>query len=126
MGLRGEFAGAFSGKHSLLFAAEIFLGGILPAALLASRSLRTRPPVLFLGALLATAGVIFNRVNVVLLAMTLKGSMPQIAPATYYPTAFEWGVSVGLIAATIFLFELGARLMPILPKEEAAQEVLIT
>lgn len=126
MGLRGEFAGAFSGKHSSLFAAEIFLGGILPAALLASRSLRTRPPVLFLGALLATAGVIFNRVNVVLLAMTLKGSMPQIAPATYYPTAFEWGVSVGLIAATIFLFELGARLMPILPKEEAAQEVLIT
>jgi hypothetical protein len=29
-------------------------------------------------------------------------------------------VSVGLIAAAIFLFGLGARLLPLLPKEEAA------
>ena len=122
MALRGEFAGAFSGKHGALFTAEIVLGGILPLALLAGASLRTRPPMLFLGALLTTVGVVFNRVNVVLLAMNLKGPMPQIAPATYSPTFFEWGVSVGLIAATIFLFGLGARLMPILPKEEAAQE----
>jgi formate dehydrogenase iron-sulfur subunit len=45
--------------------------------------------------------------------------MPQIAPASYTPTIFEWGVSVGLIAATIFLFGLGARLLPLLPKQEA-------
>jgi formate dehydrogenase iron-sulfur subunit len=32
---------------------------------------------------------------------------------------FEWGLSVGLIAATIFLFGLAARIMPVLPKEEA-------
>jgi formate dehydrogenase iron-sulfur subunit len=67
------------------------------------------------------AGIIFNRVNVVLLAMTLKGPMPQIAPAKYFPTVFEWGVSLGLIAATIFLFGLGARLMPVLSKEEPGQ-----
>jgi formate dehydrogenase iron-sulfur subunit len=122
MALRGEFTSAFSGKHSALFTAEIVLGGILPLALLASASLRMRPSVLFLGSLLAAVGIVFNRVNVVLLAMNLKGPMPQIAPATYSPTLFEWGVSVGLIAATIFLFELGARLMPILPKEETVQE----
>jgi formate dehydrogenase iron-sulfur subunit len=29
----------------------------------------------------------------------------------------EWGISIGLIAATIFLFGLGARLMPVLPKD---------
>ena len=28
-------------------------------------------------------------------------------------------ISIGLIAATIFLFGLGARLMPLLPKEQA-------
>jgi formate dehydrogenase iron-sulfur subunit len=122
MALRGEFISAFSGKHGALFTAEIVLGGMLPLALLASASLRMRPSVLFLGSLLAAVGVVFNRVNVVLLAMNLKGPMPQIAPATYSPTLFEWGVSVGLIAATIFLFELGARLMPILPKEETVQE----
>ena len=66
-------------------------------------------------------GVVFNRVNVVLLAMNLKGPMPQIAPETYSPSIFEWGISVGLIAATIFLFGLGARLMPVLPREQFGQ-----
>jgi formate dehydrogenase iron-sulfur subunit len=61
-------------------------------------------------------------VNVVLLAIHLKGPMPQIAPETYSPTIFEWGVSVGLIAASIFLFGLGARLLPILPKDTMVEE----
>jgi formate dehydrogenase iron-sulfur subunit len=122
MVVRGQFSGAFSGRLGLLFAAELLFGGILPIALLSRAPLRTRPDVLFIGALLTTAGVVFNRVNVVLLAMELKGAMPQIAPASYTPSIFEWGISVGLIAATIFLFGLGARILPILSKEEVGQE----
>ncbi|HTA57048.1 MAG TPA: NrfD/PsrC family molybdoenzyme membrane anchor subunit [Candidatus Baltobacteraceae bacterium] len=122
MVVRGQFSGSFSDSLGVLFAAEFLLGGIVPMVLLGTAPLRTRPVVLFLGAFLATAGVVFNRVNVVLLAMELKGSMPQIAPASYTPSIFEWGISVGLIAATIFLFGLGARIMPILPKEEVEQE----
>jgi formate dehydrogenase iron-sulfur subunit len=118
MAVRGQLATAFSGKLGALFVAEVVLGGFVPLVLLASASLRERPTTLFVGALLATAGVVFNRVNVVLLAMDLKGPMPQIAPESYAPTIFEWGISVGLIAATIFLFGLGARLVPVLPKEE--------
>jgi formate dehydrogenase iron-sulfur subunit len=76
--------------------------------------------MLFLGACLTTMGVVLNRVNVVLFAMQLKGAMPQIAPEVYSPTIFEWGISLGLIAATIFLFGVAARLMPVLPKEQAA------
>ena len=121
MVVRGQFPGAFSGRLGALFAAEIVLGGILPLTLLARASLRSRLGVLFLGALLAATGVVFNRVNVVLMAMDLKGPMPQVAPASYTPSIFEWGVSVGLIAASIFLFGLGARLMPILPKEQTRQ-----
>ena len=71
--------------------------------------------------ILAVLGVTFNRVNVVLFAMHLKGPMPQVAPASYSPSIFEWGISIGLIAATIFLFGLGARLMPLLPKQEVTQ-----
>ena len=119
MSVRGQLAGAFSGKLGILFAVEIVLGGILPLLLLSRNSLRMRPEVLFVGALLATAGVVFNRVNVVLLAMDLRGPMPQVAPVSYSPSVFEWGISVGLIAATIFLFGLGSRLLPLLPKEEA-------
>jgi formate dehydrogenase iron-sulfur subunit len=119
MAVRGEFSGAFSGRLGFLFATEVLLGGIVPLALLTPSSLRLQPKVLFAGTLLVTLGVTFNRVNVVLLAIHLKGPMPQIAPASYTPTIFEWGVSVGLIAATIFLFGLGARLLPLLPKQEA-------
>jgi formate dehydrogenase iron-sulfur subunit len=121
MAVRGQLGTAFSGRHSALFAAEVALGGLLPLTLLASGRLRSRPATLFAGSLLATMGVVFNRINVVLLAMTLRGPMPQVAPETYVPTFFEWGISVGLIAATIFLFGLGARLVPLLPAPETAQ-----
>ena len=123
MVLRGQLGAAFSGKLGVLFAAEVILGGIVPLVLLAKASLRERPKLLFIGALLATLGVVFNRINVVLLAMDLKGPMPQNAPEMYSPSIFEWGISIGLIAATIFLFGLGARLMPLLPKDEGAQEL---
>lgn len=123
MAVRGQLAEALSTRFAGLFLAEIVLGGLLPLALLATKSLRTQPRTLFVGTLLTTLGVVFNRVNVVLLAMTLKGSMPQNAPESYMPSIFEWGISIGLIAATIFLYGFGARLMPVLPKEEAAQAV---
>lgn len=121
MALRGQFVHAFSGRLGALFAVEIVLGGIVPLILLARMSQRMQSKVLFAGALLTALGVIFNRVNVVLLAMNLKGPMPQTAPEPYSPTIFEWGVSIGLIAAAIFLFGLGARLMPLLPREKPAR-----
>ena len=119
--IRGQLGGAFSGTHSGLFEAELFLGGSVPLALLGSARLRSNPATLFLGSLAATMGVVFNRVNVVLLAMNLRGAMPQVAPESYVPTIFEWGISIGLIAATIFLFGLGERLLPLLPVAQAAQ-----
>src|SRR5277367_4287742 len=122
MAVRGQFSNAFSGRLGALFAAEILVGGVLPLALLARARLRAHPAVLFLGTALAAGGVVFNRLNVVIVAMNLKGAMPQFAPASYTPSVFEWGVTVGLIAASIFLFGLGARLMPILPKDETAHQ----
>ena len=77
--------------------------------------------MLFAGALLAVLGIVYNRVNVVLFAMTFRGRMPWVAPQSYAPSIFEWGISVGLIAATIFLFGLGARLMPVLAKAEPGE-----
>ncbi|HEY2797058.1 MAG TPA: 4Fe-4S dicluster domain-containing protein [Thermoanaerobaculia bacterium] len=121
MAMRGGFSGAFSGRMGLAFAAEILLGGVLPLALLSSRALRSRPDVLLLASLLAVLGIVYNRMNVVLFAMTFRGRMPWVAPHSYWPSIFEWGISVGLIAATIFLFGLGARLVPILPKAEAGE-----
>ena len=120
MAIRDQFTGAFAGPHGMAFAVEIVLGGVVPLVLLASRSLRQRTDVLFAASLLAVLGVTYNRMNVVLFAMEFRGRMPWGAPESYMPSIVEWGISIGLIAATIFLFGLGARLMPVLPKEQHA------
>ncbi len=70
---------------------------------------------------LAVVGVAYNRMNVVLFAMTFRGRMPWGAPESYVPSIVEWGVSIGLIAATIFLFGLAARLMPVLSRPAAGR-----
>ena len=126
MALRNKLASAFSGSMGALFAVEIVLGGLVPLVLLARASQRANRTVLLAASLLTAMGIVLNRANAVLFAMNLKGPMPQIAPSTYSPSTFEWGISVGLIAATIFLFGLGARLMPILPKQEAHQGASIS
>jgi len=116
--IRNQLSGAFTGRLGMAFAAEILLGAVLPLVLLARKALRQRADLLFVAALLTVVGVAYNRMNVVLFAMTFRGRMPWRAPEGYAPSIVEWGISIGLIAATIFLFGLGARLMPILPKEE--------
>jgi formate dehydrogenase iron-sulfur subunit len=118
LAVRGQLAAAFSAPKGGLLMLEVGVGVILPLILLASAKLRARPGVLGLGAALALGGVIFNRMCCVILAMTLKGPVPQIAPSAYRPSIYEWGVSLGLIAATIFLFRWGASAMPVLPAEE--------
>jgi formate dehydrogenase iron-sulfur subunit len=121
MAIRDQLAGAFSGALGLAFAAEILLGGVLPLILLSTNSLRRRVGVLGFASLLAVVGVAYNRMNVVLFAMNFRGRMPWGAPEHYVPSIVEWGVSLGLIAATIFLFGLVARLMPVLSKPERTE-----
>ena len=116
MAVRGQIADAFSGKLGGLLAVEIVLGGVVPLVLLHKKSLRLRPGALFLGALLAAGGVVLNRIDVVLFAMDLRGTMPGFAPKSYTPSVVEWGISIGLIAATIFLFGYGAKRLPVLAK----------
>jgi formate dehydrogenase iron-sulfur subunit len=121
MAIRDQFSGAFSGSRGMAFAAEILLGVVVPLILLASKRLRERPGVLGLASFLAVTGVAYNRMNVVLFAMTFRGRMPWGAPEHYLPSIVEWGISVGLIAATIFLFGLAARWMPVLVKAQPAE-----
>ena len=117
--VRGQLSSAFAGGKGPLFLAELVVGGLLPAALLSSAKVRETPKLLALGAFLSMAGIVFNRINVVVLGMNLKGALPQLGPQSYFPSVVEWGISLGLIAATIFLFGLGVRFLPVLPKEEA-------
>ncbi len=117
--IRGEIAEALTGRKSGWFIAEATLT-IAPLILFGFARLRNRPALLQLGAILASSEVILNRSNAVLLAMTLRGPIPQIAPAHYFPSLIEWGIALAPVAATVLLFTLAARVMPLLPKGEAA------
>jgi formate dehydrogenase iron-sulfur subunit len=119
MAVRGQLASAFSGRFGLLFAVEIGLGGVLPLVLFSMKAWRLNPSILATAAFLTAAGVTLNRVNVVLFAMNLPGTMPGGFPEAYSPSLVEWGISIGLIAATIFLFGVAARLVPLLPADDA-------
>ncbi len=119
--LRGQIGTGFSARFSPLFIAEIVLGGVVPLFLLSGKAQRSRPNTLFWGTLLTMLGIVLNRMNVVLFGQTLTGPPPWVKPVSYFPTFAEWGVSIGLIAATIFLFGLAARHMPMLTKSEGSE-----
>lgn len=116
MALRGGFDGAFAGRDGALFGIEVVLGGIVPLLLLSRAGWRNSPALLFTATFLTLGGVILNRVNVVILTMRLKGPMPWTAPSEYTPSFVEWGLSIGLLTATVLLFNAGIRWLPLLPK----------
>jgi len=116
LALRGQLAAGLGGGRGALLAVELLLGGAVPLVLLGVRRLRERPATLLAGAALACGGVVLNRADVVAFAMGLRGPMPFV-PQGYHPSVFEWGLSVGLIAATAFLFGWAVRNFAVLPKE---------
>jgi formate dehydrogenase iron-sulfur subunit len=107
----------------VLFLIEVIVGGVVPLLLLSFKALRSNRPLLVCATVLALSGVIFNRLNVVLLGMKLPGTQPGGIVGMYYPSLAEWTLSISLIAAALFFFSTGVKMLPILPKaEESCQE----
>jgi formate dehydrogenase iron-sulfur subunit len=120
LAVRGQLGVAFAGPKAGLLAAELVLGGLVPLLLLCTKRLRANPTALLWGALLAAGGVVLNRANVVRFAIDLKGPIPKLEPQPYSPSLFEIGLTVGLIAATIFLYGWAVRTLPVLSKPKSA------
>ena len=91
MAFRGQFSNAFSGRLGALFAVELFWAASFlwscSLALRCGSALRCS----FSGPLLAAAGVVFNRVNVVLLAMDLKGADASDRTSVLHSVRFRMG-----------------------------------
>ncbi len=81
--------------------------------------MRKKPALLTLGACLTIFGVAMNRLNVVLLGMELPGTMPGGSVGVYYPSLIEWAIAISLVAAAIFFFAGGIKLLPILPATDS-------
>lgn len=112
--LRGQLA-LLGGPKASYFLVELGLGGLIPLVLFSSRSFRARRELLLSGAALTLFGVILNRANVVLLGMSLPGTVPGGNVLPYYPSLVEWALALSLVAAAVFFFSLGVKLLPVLP-----------
>jgi Ni/Fe-hydrogenase subunit HybB-like protein len=116
-----------SGESSLLvsrswdtlnFWIEISLSALIPIVFLLRRDYRWSKTAVFWIALMATAGVTLNRVNVAGLATT------NLTRSFYFPAWTEWAVTLGILSAggLVFLFAVDhLGLFPGLSKERVIE-----
>jgi Ni/Fe-hydrogenase subunit HybB-like protein len=106
-----SFATAFNGSvASNMYLLEMGLGVILPVLLLANQNVRTSMKGISSANWLVIIGVLVNRMNVSVFSMqeytTAKG-------ASYFPSAIEFLVTLGIFSLGIFLFKMAAKHLPL-------------
>jgi Ni/Fe-hydrogenase subunit HybB-like protein len=98
------------------FLIEMLFGVIVPWLMLLAPTVRHSRRWLFIACSLIVFGVLVNRLNVFVV-----GYRPPISEANYFPAIGEILVTVGLIAALMFLYRFLVTYLPVLGKPE--QEV---
>lgn len=107
--------GSFEGKLWLI---EVSLGVVLPLVLFLMPSVRRSPKKLALASLIVILGVVFNRLNVFILAFH-----PPYETKRYVPSLTEFMVSAGLVAALLLVYRIAVTYLPILePRQQREQE----
>lgn len=111
---RGTWVFLFEGSPaSIIFWLEFGLCTILPCLLLLSADIRRSPLGLFCAATLYIVGICLNRCAVFFIAFR-----PVYARDAYIPALPEFALTIGLIAAIVFLSRLLMTLLPVLPPGE--------
>jgi c(7)-type cytochrome triheme protein len=116
---RGVLALAFQPTYEgRLFLAEMLIGLVAPALLLAVPAIRKSQRGLFSAALLVVMGIIMNRLNV-----SITG-MERSSGVSYVPSVTEVSVTLMIVAAGFALFTLATKYLPVFghdTKEPAAE-----
>ena len=108
------FYGTIYGKWLLW--SELFLCGVLPAAMLITPSIRNRPGLLYTAAILDCAGIVINRYVFTVQTLAVP-VMPFDKWMTYAPNWVEWGATVMIITYGILVLSLSYRYLPVFPQE---------
>ena len=87
---------------------------VFPMVLLSKRSWRRTPAVMVLAGLSVVVGIVAVRFNIVVPAQIMP-VMEGLPHGSYFPTAVEWGTSVGMIGVGLLLYTLGAETLPLTP-----------
>jgi formate dehydrogenase iron-sulfur subunit len=110
---RGNLPLLFS-TMGLLFAAELLLGVIVPMVVLFSSSMISNVWFRLGAAFLVIIGLVFNRFNVTL------GAMARPGEGFYFPGVIEVVISMAIVAAIIFFYNIMVKMFPVLPDHGAA------
>jgi c(7)-type cytochrome triheme protein len=98
--------------ESRLFLAEVLVGVLAPAVLLALPKVRRHPTGLFLSALLIVLGVILNRLNVSITGM--ERSSGQV----YVPALTEIAITASIVGVGFLVFALAVKYLAVFPEHE--------
>jgi Ni/Fe-hydrogenase subunit HybB-like protein/Fe-S-cluster-containing dehydrogenase component len=96
---------------SVCWVLEVGLGVLVPVLMLLFKRVRHSPRLLFVAATLIVFGVVFNRINVFLIGYHPPYSKP------YFPSAAEFGITLGLMAALMFFYRLIVIYFPVISQE---------
>jgi Ni/Fe-hydrogenase subunit HybB-like protein len=110
--LRGVLPGALDGSwQSILFLAEVIIGGALPLILLAIKKVRESREGLLTSAVLIIAGIISQRMSLSMFTMF------QTTGMSYFPSPSEIAIALAIPAAAILIYLFFAENLAILDKE---------
>ena len=99
LGRTGNWSVLMSGSwESILYASELVFGVIVPIVLVAMPHTRRSPFSLGVAGFLTSAGLVLNRMDVGILGYWRNAGAP------YVPSAVEWAVTLGIMAATCLVF----------------------
>ncbi len=108
--VRGTYVYLLDGTYQTnAFLVEVIIGVILPFTLLLFRRVRRSPGWLFFAATIFVLGILMNRIDVFVVSYT-----PPYAKQPYFPALGEMFITVGLIAALMFLYRVFVFIFPVL------------
>ncbi|BBO70178.1 Ni/Fe-hydrogenase cytochrome b subunit [Desulfosarcina alkanivorans] len=117
MVVRGTYVYLLDGTaQTNAFLVEVVFGVLVPWLMLLAPKVRRSRQALFIACSLIVGGVLVNRINVFVV-----GYRPPISEANYFPAIGEILVTVGLIAALMFIYRAIVTYLPVLNQPE--QEV---
>jgi len=115
--VRGTYVYLLDGTYQTnAYVAEILIGGIVPWAMLLFKRIRRSSRGVFIAATLIIGGVVLNRINVFIV-----GYNPPLTQTPYFPAPGEIFVTLGLIAALMFIYRSIVTYLPVL--QDTTREV---
>lgn len=102
---------------------EVILGIVIPVIFFLVPRFNRKPGYLVWGAIMATAGIIFNRWNITITGLFVPlsyspGTQYQLPMGEYFPSQIEWAIIIGIFGYALTMLTLGVRFLPLFPRQE--------